>query len=760
MKSAEESFLDGLSLHRDGRSAEAEACYARTLEIDPGHFKALQHLGALCADRGARSEAADLFEKAARSNPSDPVIHYQLASMLAELGRFEESLAAYDAAIALRADIPLLHAGRGSALHALKRHDDAIAAYDRALALKPHDALTHANRASVLQIAGRSDEALAAIDRALALVSDDAKSHVIRGFILLDLGEEDKALAEFGRAIFLGPDSVEVYLRFGAMLSARGEYAAAEAALSDALRRYPDCVEAYVGRGGVRYFLQDFENAVADCSKAIALDPNYAVAYHNRANALMDMNRLDEALADSDKALALAPEMTAAAVTRFTITANRCDWSGREQAVADLKRHYAASTRALPFPLLYAADDPELHLAAAKSAAGPARRQRPQAMVHQRLRIGYLSPDFCDHVVAHQLVETLEHHDHSGFETLGISLVVEKTPMRERLMKTFDRFVEAAGRSDPDLATLIAGLNLDIVVDLAGYTTNGRSKVLAWQPAPLAVTWLGYPGTLGADYVDYIIADATVIPPAAEAWYSEKIVRLPGSFMPRDTTVLPAEPPSRSAAGLPEQGLVFGAFANGYKIEPALFDVWMRLLEAVPGSILWLNLAAETARGNLRREAAARGINPERLIFAARIFDRADYLGRLRLIDLYLDTVCYGAHATTSDMLWAGVPVLSVMGKSFATRVAASMLRTTGLDELVTADLGSYERTALALANDPARLAALRARLATTRRSNPLFDMTAHCRHLEAAYRTMVERLRQGRPPESFAVPLSAEDSV
>jgi len=758
MNAAEESFLNGLSLHKGGHSTEAEACYARALQIDPNHFKALQHLAALRADRGALTEAAELFAKAAGCNPSDPVIHYQLASTLAELERFADSLAAYDAAIALKADIPLLHAGRGSVLHALKRSDEAIAAYDRALALKPGDALTHANRASALQMVGRRDEALVAIDRALALVPDDAKSHVIRGFILLDLGDEDKALAAFDCATRLGPENVDVYLRFSAILSARGELAAAAAALSEALRRYPNCVEAYVGRGGVRYLLHDYANAIADCSQAIALDPHYDAAYHNRANALLELKRLDEALADIDKALALARDNTAVLVPRFTITANRCDWSGWDQAVADLKRYYAAGTKAFPFPLLYAADDPELHLTAAKNAAGPARRPRPQGIVRERLRIGYMSPDFFDHVVAHQVVETLEHHDHQGFETIGISLSAENTPMRQRLVKTFDRFVMATDRSDPDLATLIAGLNLDIVVDLAGYTSNGRSKALAWRPAPLAVNWLGYPGTFGADYVDYIIADATVIPPEDERWYSEKIVRLPGSFMPRDTTVEPADPPSRAAAGLPEQGLVFGAFANGYKIEPGLFDVWMHLLAAVPGSVLWLNLIDEVARANLRREAAARGVDPDRLIFAARVLDRAGYLGRLALIDLYLDTAIYGAHATTSDMLWAGVPVLTVTGKSFATRVAASMLKSFGLDELITTDFGSYERTALALANDPTRLAALHTQLTAGRHDNSLFDMAAHCRHLEAAYRTMVTLLRQGRPPESFTVPTSPED--
>jgi predicted O-linked N-acetylglucosamine transferase (SPINDLY family) len=410
----------------------------------------------------------------------------------------------------------------------------------------------------------------------------------------------------------------------------------------------------------------------------------------------------------------------------------------------------------LGFYVNCAFDDPELLLLAAKIKAGPSKQITPSRPVqtHVRLRIAYLSPDFHDHPVAHQAVELLERHDKTRFETYGVCLRPgPESAIRQRLRRAFDHFVEAGALSDRDIAQLLADLQIDIAVDLGGYTDAGRTISLSFRPAPIAVNYLGYPGTLGADYIDYLVADALVVPPDAERFYTEKIVRLPDCFLPSDTAgrALPAPPP-RAEAGLPETGFVFCAFNNSYKIAPEMFDIWMRLLRAVDGSVLWLSIGDEKARSNLRAEARARQVSSERLVFAGRVEERARHLARLALADLFLDTLPYNAHSTASDMLWAGVPLVTCMGRSFAARVAGSMLTAIGAEELITRDLAQYEALALDLARSPERLAAVRAKLVRNRTSHPLFDTARLCRHLENAYETMWDFHMKGMKPESFMV--------
>jgi protein O-GlcNAc transferase len=743
MTAADEHFLAGLAHHKAGRLDAAERCYRAALQADPQHFAGLQHLGALAAGRGDHAEAVVLFQQAAAVKPSDPVIFFQLAGSLADLGRHDAALAAYDAALALKSDIPRLHAGRGAMLHALKRYDEAVVAYDAALALRANDALTHANRAAALQLGGRTAEALAAIEKSLQLQPADPKSLVIRALARFDRGEVEAAIADFETALRLQPDDIDTARQFGVLLLKCGGAVRAIELYSEILRRAPDDVEAYIGRAAARYQLSRHGEAVTDCDAALARAPESVVARTTRANALAGLGRNDEALADIDAALELEPGSAKALATRFSLLASACDFSRRTAAAADLVEAARNNEPINPFLLLFAADDPLLHRKAARLMSGPALGAAPTPAERDRLRIGYLSADLRDHVVAYQLVEVLERHDRTQFEIIAISLSPsDGTPFRARLMKAFDRFVESGDCSDADLTRLIARLDLDVVVDITGHTFRGRPWVLNARPAPVAVNYLGYPGTIGADYVDYIIADGVVIPPADDDFYDEAVARLPYPFMPRDTTSAAGPTPSRAEAGLPPTGLVFGGFAGAYKLEAELFDVWMRLLASVPDSVLWLNIADPAVRANLRRQAAERGMAPERLVFADRTAGRADYLARLKLIDVFLDTRCYGAHATASDLLWMGVPMVTVTGRSFATRVGASLLHGAGLDDLIARDLPTYEKIARALAEDPDRRAAIRATLEKTR--DHLFEMTAYTRALEAAYRTMIAQRRAG----------------
>jgi len=412
-----------------------------------------------------------------------------------------------------------------------------------------------------------------------------------------------------------------------------------------------------------------------------------------------------------------------------------------------------------PFTLIRCSDDPALHLQCASAfIADKVGVPRPPlwtgaGRLHERIRIAYLSADFHRHATAYLTAELFELHDRARFEVIGIAFDRDDgSDIRCRLVQAFDRFHDVRARDDREIATLLHVLETDIAVDLKGYTQDSRPEVFSYRPAPIQVNYLGYPGTMGADFIDYIIGDALVTPLDQQVFYREKIVQLPDAYQVNDRKRRIAErTPCRSEVGLPKDGFVFCCFNNSYKITPPLFDIWMRLLTDIPASVLWLlrdNVAAES---NLCREAQTRGVGPERLIFAGRA-SVEDHLARHRLADLFLDTLPYNAHTTASDALWAGLPVLTCQGEAFAARVAATLLHAVGLPELVTHSLEEYEAQARRLAGDPTLLRAVREKLMANRQTHALFDTDRFCRHIEAAYLRMWELHQHGEPPRAFAV--------
>jgi protein O-GlcNAc transferase len=411
-----------------------------------------------------------------------------------------------------------------------------------------------------------------------------------------------------------------------------------------------------------------------------------------------------------------------------------------------------------PFPLLALSSTPGDQLQCAKRDAADhptfAKLWRGEVYSHERIRIGYVSANLHEHPVAYLAAGLFERHDRSRFEVTAISLGPDRdSDLRRRLKAAFEHFIDAGSQSDQEIAELIQRREIDIVVDLNGFTSGCRPGIFARRPAPIQVNYLGYAGTMGADGFDYILADRTVIPDGQFEFYSEKVAWLPDCFMVNDDRrLISGATPTRSECGLPETAFVFCCFNNAYKIAPETFDVWMRLLAAVDDSVIWLSELNPTAMANLRREAENRGVSQERLIFAARAPAMEDHLARQRQADLFLDTLPYNAHSTASDALWAGLPVLTCLGATFAGRVAGSLLNAIGLPELVTSSLDKYEALAIKLARDPALLASIKTKLATNRDTHPLFNSARFTRHIEAAYTTMVERSRRRQPPESFAV--------
>jgi predicted O-linked N-acetylglucosamine transferase (SPINDLY family) len=718
---------NALSLRRAGRLAEAAQIYNDVLRTEPTNFEALHALGIVRYQCGELNEAERLIGEAVRVNPGAAEAHYNRGALLLKMNRHEDALACFEQALALRPNYPEALGNCGAALIGLSRYVEALAAFDRFVVLHP----------------------------------SLAEAWNCRGGALMRLKRHDEAHADFTKALSLKP-------------------------------QFPD---ARRNRATASFALKNFAATFADADQALALDVKDAVAWEQRADALAELDRREEAVASYDRVLALKPQSADALYNRATnlIALRRhaesargyadvlrlrpdypyalghlgftklciCDWQGLEQDAEAVMKGLRAGTRvSSPFDALAIGTAPaEAHIAARLWVehgypASPAPLWHGERYAHQKIRIAYISANFHDHAVARLMAGVWEHHDRTRFECYAISFGPDdKWPMRARLVRAFDRFIDVRQQRAEQIARTLRDLEIDIAVDLMGYTEASRPDILPFRAAPVQVNFLGYPGTLGADYIDYVVADRVVIPESERPHFTENVVTLPGCYLPADANRAIAERrPSRKEARLPERGFVFCCFNHNYKITPAMFDIWMRLLQQVEGSVLWLSAANDTAVRNLGREAQMRGVSPERLVFASYVPRDEDHLARLGLADLFLDTLPYNAHATASDALWAGVPVLTTPGAGFPSRVAASLLQAVGLPEMIAPSLVGYEESALRLAGDPAALAAIRAKLARNRDTQPLFETARFTRNLERAYETMWEGAQSGVPPASFAV--------
>jgi predicted O-linked N-acetylglucosamine transferase (SPINDLY family) len=491
---------------------------------------------------------------------------------------------------------------------------------------------------------------------------------------------------------------------------------------------------------------------------ALQFMPSYPDALNNQGRTLHELKRYDEAAQSFARLLAAAPQQPYAPGMLLASRLHYCDWTNYEASSAAIVAAVERGERAdVPFAFFAHALSPKAQLdcarlfVAAEYPAGVPPLVAAPAERHARIRLAYVSSDFHEHATAYLMAELFETHDRSRFEVTGISYGPDDaSPMRARLEAAFDHFVDARSMTDRAVAELMRDRGIDIAVDLKGYTAGNRAGIFAYRGAPLQVAYLGFPATMGAPFVDYVIADRHIVPPELEAGYSEKIARLPGSYQVNDRKRRIAEiVPSRADAGLPAEGFVFCSFNNSYKIRPDAFAVWMRLLREVEGSVLWLLDDTAAAVARLKAAAEGHGISSSRLVFAPRV-PLDQHLARHRLADLFLDTFPVNAHTTASDALWAGLPLVTLQGETFASRVASSVLAGVGLPELVTQRWPDYEALALKLARDPQALARLKAHLESTRLTAPLFDTDRFRRHIENAYVTMYERSLKGEAPATF----------
>ncbi|MCB4809711.1 tetratricopeptide repeat protein [Methylovorus menthalis] len=561
------------------------------------------------------------------------------------------------------------------------------------------------------------------------------------GVLAYYAGNAEAAIQLLERSIRTYPNQPDAHNNLGEICRASGQLQRAVLHFQQALKLNPQHVGALINQGNALQDIYDYRGAIALYERVLDIAPQHAGALSNLANVYQQLYLHPEAIATFDRLLALDPSYEWAQGGRLYSRIHGCDWHGYAASVKEIRRQIMSGGRPIKvFELRPVSDAPEIELACARTFAqtmypeGAARPAMPE--VTGKIRVAYVSADFRQHPVSQLLIEVLERHDRSQFEVIGISLGPnDGSPIRQRVINACDQFFDVRQQSDEQVVALMREQSVHLAIDLMGYTTHARPAIFALRAAPLQIGYLGYSGTTGAPYMDYIIADNTVIPPELATHYSEQVLRLPEPLLPRDTSVLPAATPSRAQAGLPEQGLVFCAFNNHYKISPEVFEVWMRLLNHVEASVLWLSDASDHVKNNLRAEATRLGVAADRLVFAPRLPRLEDHLARQGLADLFLDTYPYNAHTTASDALWAGLPVITCMGQIFSSRVAGSLLQALGMQELMTSSLSDYERLALQLAGDESRRDTLRQALERNKNERHVFDAARYAANLEDLFR-------------------------
>ncbi len=788
-----EAMSVAIQHHQAGRFQQAEAIYRQILAADPNHADAWHLLGMLTFQSGRHRHAVEYVEQAIRLDGTVAAFHNTLGEAYRAGQRLDEAGAQFQRAIHLKPELAEAHNNLGIVRKEQNDLETAVACFERALQLKPEFAAAHNNLGTVYLEQKQWNAAVACYTRALQLQPDYADArrnlHVVERQISLEAAEAhynlgvawkeqgrlDKARDCYESALALKPDFVEALGNLGIVWKELGRVDDAINCYQRALEIRPHYIEATVNLATAQRNQGRLDDAIAGYQRALQLMPDSVDGHYGMGNVWTQKGRFEEAIGCYRRVLQLVPDHTLALVGLVNGMQHLCQWAeldGLARRIIDVVDQSSDGQKSdvvSPFAFLSLPTETtaqqQLHCAQRyasrllrngitrssrlpKESNGPGASSPPS-----KIKIGYLSADFRSHAVADLIVELFERHDRRRFSVFGYSIGPDDGgPLRKRVVGACDKFVEMTSLSFTDSARQIAADDVDILVDLTGYTMHCRPQILAQRPAPIQVQYLGYPGTMGATFIDYALVDDFVVPRDQQACFTEKLVHLPGCYQVnpshRDTAL---HVPSRQECGLPDNGTVFCCFNNSYKITPDVFDIWMCLLKNVPGSVLWLLEGNPSVAPNLRREAEARGVSAERLIFAPRL-PLAEYISRHRVADLFLDTFPYNAHATASYALWAGCPVLTLAGATFASRVAGSLLRTLGLTELITFNLEDYFRVAHSLARNPDQLRGLRTRLEVMRTTSPLFDTAQFALNIESAYATMWRIHSAGEAPRPFAV--------
>lgn len=607
---------------------------------------------------------------------------------------------------------------------------------------------------------GQREQSLSALKKTETLTRDNPDAQNSVGFQLLKLGALGEAERCLLRAIFVAPGFAYAHSNLGMLREKQGRLEDAEASFRKAIALQPDLAPVYVNLSSVLSRRKRHEFAEAAARRAIEIDPRSSDAWSCLGLVLVAQKRHKDAVDCFSSSLKLNAQAEYVLGDLMHSQMHICEWGDFDGELAELARQFAKDRKVInPFSILALTDDLAMHRKAAETFSRclcpDAALAGPIAKIprHDRVRIGYYSADYFNHATSYLIAEMLELHDKSKFELIGFSFGPNlQDEMRQRVSSVFDRFIDVSERSDRDVALLSRDMGIDIAIDLKGYTQDSRPGIFAFRAAPVQVNYLGFPGTMGADFIDYIIADRMLIPSESQSHYSEKIIYLPNSYQVNDTKrQISPRAFARDELGLPASGFVFACFNNTYKITPKTFAGWMRILGKVADSVLWLFESNPDAVVNLRKEAEVHGVNARRLVFASQM-PLNEHLARIAMADLFLDTFPCNAHTTTSDALWVGLPVLTCMGESFASRVAGSLLNAMGLPELIADSQQAYEDLAVEFATSPDRIAAIKQKLARNRDTTPLFDSSLFTGHIEAAYLAIYERYLAGSLPENIYI--------
>jgi protein O-GlcNAc transferase len=758
-RNARAHVLHGMALAHLGKLSEALASYDRAIACQPELADAHGNRGDVLIELGRLAEAEESLNHALLLKPQSVENWCNRGTALFGLRRYDEALTCFERVVALNPDFAEAHLNLGNTLSHLGRYQGAIASYDRALALRPDEPDWLYNRGNALERLGRHAEAIASYEKAIGKRPNHTNALMGRATSLIALRRHEEAVNNFDTLLRATPNHVAALNGRGFALNKLNRMEEALDAYDRALRIDPGHVETLNNRGVVFSRLARYSDAIAMYDRALAMEPGHVYARLNRAKALEELGRYDEAISEYEKIRAENPGRNKCLGDLAHCLLVTCNWSKLSGVTAECFEAAADPTQGFdPYTFLAFDSVPQQQLACAQNwmrAQGITSSQRNFGdLSTDRLRLAYLSADFHPHPVSYLTAELFEIHDRKRFEVVGIAFTPDDhSAMRGRLGRAFDRLIDVSRKTDEQVAQLIRDLKIHIVIDLMGHTFNSRIGILAQRAAPIQVSYLGYPGTLGVDFIDYVVTDSIVAPFHEQAFYTEKLAHLPDTFQVNDSKrAVSSHIPSRNEELLPDDAFVFCCFNNSRKISARIFNIWMRLLQRVEGSVLWLSRSNDYVVANLQREARARGIDPQRLIFATQQRKHSDHLARVKLADLFLDTLPFNAATTASDALWAGVPVLTCTGQTYIGRNGASLLHAVGLPELVTTSLEDYEALALTLATDRALMQTIRGKLERNRRSSPLFDTDRFRRHIEAAYVTMVEIWERGEGPQSFSV--------
>ncbi|WP_281776585.1 glycosyltransferase family 41 protein [Polynucleobacter sp. KF022] len=713
---------------RSSNFESAEIYLKQVIKLEPSNPHALRLLGVLSAQNKQYSDAIRYLNDALIAMPNNALALSNLGNIYLELKQPTKALDVYQKSITIDPHYAEVWSNKGNALFALNRYEEALEHHHQALSLNPNYAEAYSNAGNTLNHLKRYEEAIAYYQQAILLNPNYPEAYFNMGNALTELKNFEQAISCYRSALDLNPTSLETRCNIGVVFNQMGRPEEALVEFEEIILRNPNYAEAYLNKGGTLVELKKFEEAITSFERAISLKSDIDWALGDLLFTKMKISRWEE-MSESIKVM--------------------------ENALLEKKRVIQ------PFALLAISDNPRLHSAASEIYAAekyPAISNLgnfPKYLKKEKIRIGYFSPDFRTHPVSFLTAELFQKHDRSRFEIIGFSMLQapQGDKMRARLKDSFDIFIDAENMSDAQIANLAREMEIDVAVDLSGPTQHSRVGVMAHRAAPIQVNWLGYPGTYGASFVDYIIADEVILPEENKQFFVEKVAYLPKTYMVDDSRRLPSGRVfTKVECGLPEDGFIFCCFNNDYKFNKEVLDCWASILLRVPGSVLWISENNPAFRENILAEFELRAVGASRIIFAKRMDLMSDHLARYALADLFLDTFPYNAHSTAVDSLKTGVPIVTLLGKSFAGRVAASLLTAAGLVGLIATTKDQYEDIVCDLATNPQKLLQYRKILVNSRLNGVLFNSSQFARNIEASYSMMYERHHQGLQPDHLKV--------